>query len=364
MVCFDGVLKKGLAFLLLTVLSSWAWCQERPKMAIGFNYYPGFLVAHREDSKNLEAHTHGFELQISKQQSVQPWAGFYKKPEIYMGLLYMNLGTPDLVGNAFAAMPGIETSLKSFSHSEIRIRFSTGLAYLTKKFDIYDNRRNQAIGSHINGVMQGFATWETHMPDNPWHLQIGFGLTHFSNGSYRVPNLGVNMPSLYVGGNYLIEQKPHRNPIKDTLTNKEWQFYTAYGFKERSLTNTTGFHIWNIGATRIKQINLKRSWRFGSDIYIDKTHHFIDYPDEPLTGLSLPDMMEFGVYAGHQLLISRVYFITDIGFYPYKPSSNKFITYQRLGFNYHFNQHGYILAALKTHFGIADHFTWGFGYRL
>lgn len=364
MVCFDAVLRTCFFIILAMSFVYNANGQERPKVAVGFNYYPGFLVAHREDSKNLESHTHGFELQISKQQSVQPWAKHYNKPEIYMGLLYMNLGNPDLTGNAFAAMPGFESSLTSFRNSELRIRFSTGLAYLTKKFDIYTNRRNQAIGSHINGVMQGFATWETRYQNNPWHLQVGLGLTHFSNGSYRVPNLGVNMPSLYFGANYLIEQKPHRNPIKDTLNPVKWQVYAAYGFKERSLTNTTGFNIWTVGVTRLKNISIKRSWRYGSDIYLDKTHHFIDYPDAPLTGLSPFEMTEWGIYAGHQLLISRVYFITDIGIYPYKPSSNKFITYQRIGFNYHFNQHGYVLAALKTHFGIADHFTWGIGYRL
>ncbi len=338
--------------------------QDNPTVAIGINYYPGFLVAHREDSKNLEAHTHGIELQISKKQSVQPWADYYSKPEIYLGLLYMDLGIPEITGEAFAIMPGFETSLKSMKHSEIRIRFSTGLAYLTKKFDIYTNRRNQAIGSHLNGVMQGFATWETRSDKSPWHLQLGIGLTHFSNGSYRVPNLGVNMPSLYFGGNYLIEQKLDKNPIKDTLNPTNWQLYFAYGFKERSLTQTTGFHIWNLGVTKTRRINLKRSWRYGGDIYIDKTHHFIDYPDEPLTGLTPPEVTELGLYVGHQLLISRVYFVTDIGFYPYKPSNNKFITYQRLAFNYHFNQHGYVMAALKTHFGIADHFTWGVGYRI
>ena len=133
MVCFDGILRFGLLILFVWSFGLKASAQDRPKVAVGFNYYPGFLVAHREDSKNLEAHTHGFELQISKQQSVQPWAKHYSKPEIYMGLLYMNLGNPDLTGNAFAAMPGFETSLKSLKQSEIRIRFSTGLAYITKK---------------------------------------------------------------------------------------------------------------------------------------------------------------------------------------------------------------------------------------
>ena len=356
---------RSLGFLILAVVSCCVcFAQNQPKMAIGFNYYPGFLVAHRDDSKNLEAHIHGFELQISKQQSVQPWAKHYNKPEICMGFMYMNLGQPDLTGRVFAAMPGIETSLLSGKNSEIRMRFSTGLAYLTKKFDVYENRRNQAIGSHVNGVMQGFLTYKKKFPNVPMQVQAGVGLTHFSNGSFRVPNLGVNMPSLFFGTHYLIDQKPSKNPIKDTINPVSWQVYAAYAFKERSLTRTTGFNILNVGVTHLKNVNIKRSWRFGSDIFLDKTHHFIDNPNSDLKGLGPMEVTELGFFVGHQLLISRVYFKTDIGIYAYKPSNNKFITYQRLGFNYHFNQKFYLITSLKTHFGIADHFTWGLGYRL
>lgn len=364
LVCFDVILRRYHFILALLLFSQTLVAQQQPKMAIGVNYYPGFLVAHRDDSKNLEAHIHGVQIQISKQQSVQPWAKHYTKPELCMGFLYMNLGNPNLTGNAFAAMPGIETSLKSFQNSELRLRFSTGLAYLTKKFDIYTNRRNQAIGSHVNGVMQGLLSWKKQFPNVPMQVQAGICLTHFSNGSFRVPNLGVNMPSLFIGSHYLINQKPHKNPIKDTLNPVRWQVYGAYAFKERSLTNTTGFHIINIGATRLKNVNIKRSWRLGSEMFLDKTHQFIEHPDSDLKGLKPQEMTELGVYVGHQLLISRVYFVTDIGFYPYKPSNNKFITYQRLGFNYHFNQKMFAVVALKTHFGIADHFTWGVGYRI
>lgn len=338
--------------------------QTRPKMAVGLNYYPGFLVAHRDDSKNLESHINGFELQISKQQSVQPWAKHYHKPEVTLSLLYMQMGSAELTGNAFAVMPGFETSVYSMKNSELRVRFCTGLAYLTKKFDVYQNRRNQAIGSHLNGVMQGFFTWKKQFPSIPMQIQTGIGLTHFSNGSFRVPNLGVNMPSLFIGSHYLLNQRPRKNPIKDTINPVKWQMYAAYGFKERSLTNTTGFHIINLGLTRLKNVSILRSWRLGTDLFIDKTHHFIEYPGESLKGLNPLEMTELGVYVGHQVLVSRVYFKTDIGFYLYKPSNNKFITYQRLGFNYHFNQKFYVITALKTHFGIADHFTWGLGYRL
>ena len=110
--------------------------------------------------------------------------------------------------------------------------------------------------------------------------------------------------------------------------------------------------------------SLKADWRVGSDIYLDKTHHYLDYPGESLKGLNPQDMTEVGLFGGHQWLISKVHVKADVGFYLYKPSKNKFITYQRLGFNYHFDDHFYLTTNLKTHFGVADHFTWGIGYRI
>ncbi|MCB9260999.1 MAG: acyloxyacyl hydrolase [Flavobacteriales bacterium] len=357
-------MSRSVVFLFLLVCQSvLAIAQELPKMAVGMNYYPGFLVAHRVDAQNLEAHIHGFQLQISKQQSVQPWASVYNKPKICMGFLYMDLGRPELTGKAFAAMPGFETSLTNRTKSNLRMRFSTGLAYLTKKFDVYTNRHNLAIGSHVNGVMQGLLLWEHQYNNLPLQSHVGIGLTHFSNGSFRIPNLGVNMPSLTFGLHYLIDQSNEQNPIVDTLKPNKWQVHFAYGFKEQSLTNTTGFHIFNIEAVRIKRINIKRGWRFGTDFYRDRTYHFDPASVDNSQKLGLFEQLECGLFAGHQLLISRVYFITDFGAYLYKPTSSKYGIYQRIGFNYHFNQKGYAVLALKTHFGIADHFTWGLGYK-
>lgn len=364
MVCFGQILRRIIIIPVLLALTLFSQAQNQPKLVLGANYYPGFLVAHRPDAKNLEAHIHGFELQVSKQESVQPWAKHYNKPEVCMGFMFMNLGNPDLVGNAIAVMPGLEFSALSLPKSEIRVRFRTGLSYLTKKFDIYANRRNQAIGSHVNGVMQGVLSWKRQFTGVPLQIQAGIAMTHFSNGSFRVPNLGVNMPSLFIGTHYLIDQKPHQNPIKDTINPVKWQVHAAYGYTERSLTNTTGFNIIKFGVTHLKNVSIKRSWRFGSDVFLDKTHEFATNPDSDLKGLKPQEMTELGIFAGHQVLISRVYFKTDIGIYLYKPSSTKFITYQRLGFNYHFNQKWFVIADLKIHFGVADHFSWGIGYRI
>lgn len=330
---------------------------------IGFNLYPGFLAAHRDDVKNMEAHTIGFEISLIKKNHSSIWAKAYKVPQIHWGFMYMYLGKPQLTGNVFAILPSFSRIIGHIGNTNIRFRAGSGVGYLTKKFEPYTNRRNQSIGSHLNGAMQLYLNLEGANPDAKYDYNFGIGITHFSNGSFRVPNLGVNMPSLLLGisTNSSYSDKKH---TVDTVPTYPWKYYFAYAFKERTLTKPHGFHIFNLNVVHITRRSTLRDWRLGGDIFLDKTHHYLDYPSASLKGLKPWEMTEIGVFGGHQWLVSRIHFKIDIGFYAYKPSNNKFFTYQRMGFDINVTDKFFISWNLKTHFGIADHFTWGIGYKL
>lgn len=189
-------------------------------------------------------------------------------------------------------------------------------------------------------------------------------MTHFSNGSFRVPNLGVNMPSLMFGLNYPFgEYHPDHN-TGDSLPDCKYQVSVSYAFKQLSLANPTPFNIVIFNGARIFRRNMVSDWRLGGDIFLDKQHMFLAHPDEPRVGLKPWQMTELGVFAGHQWLINRVHLITDIGFYLYKPSKYKFFTYQRLGLLVNVTDHVFVNSTLKVHFGVADFFDWGIGYRI
>ena len=354
------MLRKVFIGLSAMFLMQNSYGQKAGFSAVGVNTYPGFLVAHRDDSQNLEAHTWAVELSLIRKKINSVWADAYRRPEVSLGFMYMDLGQHQLTGRAFAILPSFTTTIGHLGKLDFRFKAGSGLGYLTKKFDPYTNRRNQAIGSHINGSMQLFFLLE-HV-GKAYAVNGGIGITHFSNGSFRVPNLGVNMPSLHIGISTVPEkeQVPSLAPLEPV----KWQFSAAYAFKERTLTKPHGFNIFNVNAVRQFKRGVVTDWRLGGDVFLDKTHHYLDYPGEPLTGLKPWEMTEVGVFGGFQWLIARIHFKTDIGFYAYKPSKNKFFTYQRLGFDYHFHQNWYATMNLKTHFGIADHMSWGIGYRI
>jgi hypothetical protein len=332
---------------------------------LGVNALPGFLIAHREDSKNLEAHVLGFEIQLSRAELYEkPWSQEYRKPRFGVNIMYMDLGHPELTGKAISVGPNFETTIYHRSNDQIHYRVGTGVGYLTKKFDPIDNRRNQAIGSNFNGLMQMKLMWLHQFNNLPIESTLGFGLTHFSNGSFRVPNLGVNMPSLILGLNYGYGNLPKEPEPWDTIKIPNWNLHLSYAFKSRSLADTKTFNIYNFGLERILRRSLTRQWRLGADLFFDKTHYYIENPDKPLTGLKPLEMTELGFFAGHQWLIYRVHVLFDVGLYAYKPSNNKFFTYQRLGFKYHMHKQFYFRTTLKTHFGVADFIDWGIGYVL
>jgi len=333
--------------------------------SFGANAMPGFLIAHREDSKNLEAHVFGYELQWSRRDiSERPWGKEYKHAEIGLNFLYMNLGNPKLTGEVFCIGPNFQTRIRGNERNSLQFRAASGLAYLTRKFDVYDNRRNQAIGSNFNALMQLRLNWLHKFGNTGLESNLGIGITHFSNGSFRVPNLGVNMPTVFLGMNKTYRSKKIRSDAADTIRIPKWNVYASYAFKERSLTKTTSFNIYNIGVERIFRRKLTRQWRLGGDVFFDKTHAFGKDSRRELTGLSPDEMMEIGVYGGHQWLIYRVHFTMDLGLYLYKPSTEKLFVYQRLGFKYHIHDHWYVRSSLKAHLGIADYLDWGLGYQL
>jgi hypothetical protein len=368
------LVKRGLGFLCFLVLGLLSEAQNYS--SISLRYHPGFLIAHRSDVRNMEAHTQGFELHYSWNNFTnEKWSSAYKKPRIGVGLLYMDLGRPDLNGYVFSVIPTFETSIHEKEGSYWAFRVGTGVGYLTRKFDIFENRRNQAIGSHVNGAMQFMLKWNKHFKDFPLFVDAGLGITHFSNGSFRVPNLGVNMPSLVVGLNYkLAEDNGKEKPEKrNELSLSKQEVYLAYAFKERTMSNPLGFNIWNIGYTRMWERKTARKWRAGGDLFFDKTHPYtkelqeniyIDDVDALLRNAKVLDFLEVGIYGGHMWQISRLHVVADVGFYLYKPTRHKYFTYQRIGVKYNFTDRLSTNLALKTHFGIADFFSWGVGYAL
>jgi hypothetical protein len=348
--------------LLLMCFNFSVFAQNTPNSyTVGLNYLPGFLIGHRNDIKNLEAHVQGIELQLKSKSPENYWSTFYSQPQLGVKIFYMDLGL-DISGEVISVIPTAEFCMKKYKRGQLDFGIGTGIGYLTEKFDAKENPRNQAIGSHINAALQVSMNVNHELSDR-WLLTTGATVTHFSNGSFRTPNLGVNMPSATLGLHYNFGERNHELLDRDSMVWHRYSVALSYAFKEQNLARPEPFHLYNANFTMLKRQNYTRDFRFGADLFLDKTHIYYLDPSAPRTDVNPLDITELGVFAGYQWLITRISLVGDIGVYLYRPTDAKFITYQRMGLIYHYTDNFFIKSFLKIHFGTADFFDFGIGYK-
>jgi hypothetical protein len=344
-----------------------AFCSAQYKWAAGVNYIPGFLYAHTDDARNLEAHTQAFDISVSRINNRDHyWDKYYKNAQIGYNFLYMDLGKPKLTGKVYSLGISFQFRISGKDARHLALRMGTGIGYLTEKFDPYKNRSNMAIGSHFNGSIQLGLIYQTRLGSR-MALRTGLGLIHFSNGSINVPNLGVNMPSLYLGLQYAY--KKTNEPVagaadKFPTTMRKHELLLNYAYKERFTAKPRPFNIVSAGYRWIKPINMIRRWYLGADLVWDPTHPYNHDLKNKNPRVGIDNSTEFGVLIGHRYDIGRLGLITDVGFYILNPYQTKAFTYQRIGFRYEVNKNWFLNSTLKIHFGTADYFEWGIGYKL
>jgi len=340
--------------------------QAQFNWAAGGMYYPGFLYGHTDDARNLEAHIKGFELSIAKINNKDKyWNRYYKNAEIGYNFIYMDLGRPDLTGKVYALSANFQFRIAGKEKNHLALRLGTGIGYVTQKFDFYSNRKNMALGSNLNGEIQFALIYQTKLSQRV-NLKTGLGFTHFSNGSIRVPNLGINMPSLFLGLHTAFGKT--ENQRIDTIpsfiaTKKKHEILLNYAFKERFTAKPREFHIVSAGYRKLKNISPVRRWYWGADLVWDPTHPYSHDLKNPNPRVGIDNSTELGVLIGHRYDIGRFGLLTDVGFYILNPYRTKYFSYQRIGFRYELNKNWFVNSTLKVHFGTADYFEWGVGYK-
>ncbi|MDA0778420.1 MAG: acyloxyacyl hydrolase [Bacteroidetes bacterium] len=325
---------------------------------------PGFLLAHRADLLGLATHNYGLEVSYEQNKYSSHWGAAYKKPSIGYGILYYNLGKQE-TGHAFGLLTHVKLNIISLGKSDIRFRMGAGLAYLTKKFDVYENRRNQAIGSHFNGSMQfGLIGHSPFLSKS--YLEYGISISHYSNAAFKVPNLGYNIPSvtLRYGFGLGTMDEDESKCLEASVNKLDWRAVLIYGKKERNFGNPINFYNYGVQLRGIKNVSNTKAWRFGVDYTLDKTYKYSENSLVALDSITIIEQSELAVAAGFQWNFGRVDVIAEIGAYVYKPAVLKNALSQRMGLSYTLNKHWNAQGTLRFHRGVADFFEIGIGYTL
>jgi len=143
----------------------------------------GFLWSHHLELDAFKSHFPAFEFSLQKATfGKRRWESEYAFPLLGLNFWYSGMGGFSELGSSFAIYPSINFPLVRDNYNSLNLKVGVGVGFLTNKFHRIDNYKNFAIGSNVNIATSLFAEYRRKI-SRMTTMSVGFGLTHFSNGS-------------------------------------------------------------------------------------------------------------------------------------------------------------------------------------
>jgi hypothetical protein len=300
----------------------------------------------------------------------QHWHHRYRFPEIGGAFIYMDYGNTEIFGRGMALFPYISFPVVSLPRYKFQIRFGSGLALLSKTYDVINNPTNNVIGARLNSTTQ-FKFINNIKLSEKWSMLAALSFIHFSNGNVQKPNLGINA----VTGNIGLQYHPNDNPRTYEADSAKPYFKrfhavvkTAIAINEGQVVGGSKFPIYIAMATVAKQtsrfnkVQLGLEYEFRGDRYAA-----LQSSIDRQSAVSRMDVSRFAIVAGNELLFGNFGLSLNAGVYVNKFESKPFILYTKNGIVYYLpiqkNKPSLFMGIfLKSHFAIADYFEYGLGY--
>lgn len=358
-ICF---MKTTLLLLLIVVVDSIGYTQSKWEN-VGMEFRPkvGYLLPHRSVMTHLlTGHSFGGELSLVKQTSGrQEWEQVYGKPRYGVSLYFSDFGNKEVLGQSYGSFGFVELPMATYKSWSLNAKLTAGIGVVTKTFDLEDNPKNNAIGSHLNALVIIGVNLNKYFKQST--LSVGIDMTHLSNGATVLPNLGINVPYLSLGYTryfrpLVMEEKTSEEP-KSFIRHA---FITSALFSVKQIYPTGGRHylVGSVSAIYHHQFTRKAAMDLSIDFISNQSH-----ADESTEVVNQWDIFQLGLYAGFVLPVNQFDYILGMGYYVKNSINPNGPVYHRFGFRYHLNEKVMLNLSIKSHWGKADYFEYGIAYR-
>ncbi len=340
-----------------------------PDWQIKTSVDPGFVLIHHTSIGHLvKGYPIIYDADISKPTlGNKLWHLENNKPDVGVSFQCIDFRNPQQLGYAFAVAPFVEIPLNAKEKaSRVVMRLCWGATYITKCFDIAENRKNIAIGSHINSFVQFKWFWHLKLTKN-LRFEPGFAFSHASNGKSQNPNLGLNVVSLNLGLNLIIpskKTKPENMKIDSSgkvRSKNEIFAFAAIGFNQHEIaTKEMQTYVTSVCYQR----NVRNTHKFsaGIDLFYDQNYVYdynVDLGKEP-QGI---DKIRAAVRFGYSYNVGRISLPIELGYYALQKDKPDGYVVSRIGVRYYTRSGLVAHFGLRTHFAVAYCFEYGLGYR-
>lgn len=348
-------------FSIVTLFSLLCYGQNSTQWGIEGRFKTGLLLGHRPVMGHLvKNHAFAGEISFVKRASGQKaWHSSYKYPELGLTLYAGSAGNKVILGNYFGIYGFTKFPFVARKSFRLNGKLGAGLGFGTKQYDPITNPKNVAMSSPINAMICIGLDARYYFSKN-W-LSLGIDMTHFSNGAFKVPNLGLNLPFLSVGyGRYIKTIDTVQTSNKFYVPQRKLLLGATAIISAKEVFPTGGkrYPVYALSIHARTFLKPRVGWELSLD-FMSKQAIFGYRPEIVKTQA---DIFQFGIYAGYLLPLDRFHFVLGMGYYARDKYQPEDAFYHRVGMRYYLKNGINFNLVLKSHWARADYVEWGIGY--
>lgn len=351
-------MQKAILFLVLLIGKS--FIAQENDLGLGIKYKHGFLIAHRPIMNHLpESNTNSIEaFAFVQTKGKKNWHKAFNYPQVGAALLYTSAGNNEVLGKYFGFYPFLQFNLLKTTKNKLNFKIGSGLGYGTKVYDILTNPKNVAISSHFNALINFTLAYQYKVKKN--EFSFGMEMTHFSNGSSKLPNLGLNLPSLSIS-------YARKMTESDIVKEKAAEIDHAWKYSVIAIASSKDSYPSGQEKFLVTALSLNAQKAFSHAVGYEAGLDFIYSPSiqkyKPVIPKSPESMMQIGLYNSYFLTLEHLQIHVGMGVYLRDEYLANDYFYHRFGFKYSFNNGLLLNLTLKSNWAKADYLEYGIGYR-
>ncbi|TVR80698.1 MAG: hypothetical protein EA409_07700 [Saprospirales bacterium] len=345
------------AFDTLETASEWS---------LSLRYSNGILMPHKEELYYLNRRPYqSFELSYEwRVDGSHRWHKIYNYPSIGFIARFSDYGDPQKLGNSYALATYFRLPLFSISsNSTAQIRLAGGGLYLERPFDEQTNHRNLAIGSHLNVFVQLMFEYSIQI-NNEWDAAIGFSMSHFSNGSYRKPNKGINYAQASAGF-YRVFNRGNKTPeiLQDFIPKREWKVMLTGALNSPHINTNSVFGVGTLNGHFNRRFSRKFFFTTGIDLVYNASNRR-DLEIRNNGSFSRSNNYQVGLFGGVGMRVGKSSLVLTKGYTVISYSGPTAGFYHRFAFRRQFHPSFFYHAGIFSNYFKANFLDFGIGYTI
>ena len=338
---------------------------DKNPFTIGFKAQYGSIIVHSREVREIkDSYPLGLEVDLSWHKIKQKqWDNCHCYPRVGVLLNYFYYDNPEILGNGVAAAYYIEPFFGAHRKLSLSTRSGLGVTYMNNPFNANTNPNNQSYSTRINAfVLLDFSL--NYRINHIMSFTTSIGFNHTSNGGIKEPNKGINFPTAGIGIDYTPFPQEFINRdktrFKDTNTRRQRLELDMLAALKTSMDEK--HLIWGGSLNYSRQIGRISALIGSTELMVNG----VVKEEMKREGIEGKSYTRVGLLFGHEFLMGRYHFSTQMGIYAYRPYRDKGndLLYQRYKLSYRFNNGLYLGFSVKAHRHVADYFDFRIGYSL